>query len=150
MKKIISKNPLFFAFLFPALTDAIITLLGQSNKYWQGGKVVNEASPAYYFLLTSPWVYILGAIIWFTFWYLVFKKLKNSVKLFLMFLFIAGHAWGSGTWIMKILKDNKIYTLNNRPSIIFAWSLLVIYFSLIALFATYCLKIYIHLQKKER
>ncbi len=146
-KKLLNKNPLFFAFLFPALVDGIITLVGQSSDYWQGVKVVNEASPAYYFLLISPWFYILGGVIWFAFWYLIFKKVKDSVKFFFMFLFIAGHSWGSSTWIMKMFRDNHIYTLDNRLSIIFAWSLLIVYFSLIALFASYCLEIYTQSQK---
>jgi len=142
VKQAISKNPLFFAFFFPALTDGIITLVGQDSSYWANG-VVNEASPAYYFLLLSAWLFVLGSIFWFVFWYWIFKKLKEPLNLFLMFLFIAGHSWGSSSWIWKIMKVNGIYSSNNQPSIIFAWSIAVLYFALIALFATYCLRIYI-------
>lgn len=143
---VIRKNPLFFAFLFPALVDGVTTLLGQGSQYWSGSRVVNEASPAYYFLLASPWLFIIGSFVWFIFLYWIFKKLKEPLNLFLMFLFIAGHSWGSSSWIMKMLKEAGVYTIGNQPSIIFAWSLLIVYFFIIASIATICLRIYI---KKE-
>jgi hypothetical protein len=66
MKKAVEKNPLFFAFLFPALLDGVVTLLGQDPQYWGGLRTVNEASPAYYFLLMSPscfyWVLLFGSL----------------------------------------------------------------------------------------
>jgi len=144
MKKLVPQNPLFFAFFFPAVMDGILTLLGQGSNYWSAVRIVNEASPVYYILLTSPWLYLLGGVIWFVFWNWVFKRLKEPFNIFiLMFLFIAGHSWGSSGWIMKIFKDVGIYTLGNQPSIIFAWGLLIIYFMIIACIATYCLRIHL-------
>lgn len=142
MEKFVSRNPLFFAFLLPALTDGVVTLMGQEQSYW-ADKIVNEASPAYYALVISPWLFAIGSIFWFAFWYWIFNKLKEPLNLFLMFLFMAGHSWGSTSWIWKIMKVNGIYRPSNQPSIIFAWSIVVLYFALIALFATYCLRIYI-------
>lgn len=142
LKKIISQNPLFYAFLFPALVDGVTTLLGQGSGYWNNSRVINEASPAYYFLLISPWLFIIGGIVWFIFWYWLFKKLREPVNLLLTFLFIAGHSWGSGGWIMKIFKQGGLYTIGNQVSIIFAWSLLVLYFFLIGICATFCLQQY--------
>jgi len=139
----IKNNPLFFAFFFPALLDGVATLLGQGSQYWGGLRTVNEASLAYYFLLVSPWLFLLGSVVWFVFWYWLFEKLKEPINLFFMFLFIAGHSWGSSSWIMKMFKQAGIYTLGNQPSIIFAWGLLIIYFALIAGVATYCLRIYL-------
>lgn len=141
MKNIVSKNPLFYAFLFPALVDGVTTLLGQNPEYWSN-KVANEASPAYYFLLASPWIFTLGSIFWFIFWYWLFKRLKEPFDLFLMFLFIAGHSWGSTSWIWNIMKVNGVYTPTNQLSVMFAWSIAVFYFALIALFASYSLKVY--------
>lgn len=146
MRQLISKNPLFFAFIFPALTDGIITLLGQDKSYWTM-RAVNEASPAYYFLLVSPWLFLLGGFIWFIFWYWLFKRLKEPLNLLIMFLFIAGHSWGSSSWIMKIFKQTGVYKLGNQLSIIFTWILLIIYFMIIAVIATYCLRVY--LQKRK-
>lgn len=143
MKQIIKNNPLFFAFFFPALMDGMTTFLGQGSEYWNTNREVNEASPTYYFLLASPWLFLFGSVIWFIFWYWLFKRLREPLNLFLMFLFIAGHSWGSGGWIMKMFKQNGIYTLGNQPSIILAWSLLIVYFLLIAAIATSCLQIYI-------
>jgi hypothetical protein len=143
MRKNINKNPLFFSFLFPAITDGIVTILGQDKLYWIS-RAVNEASPAYYVLILSPLLFLVGSVIWFGFWYWIFKRLKEPFNLFLMFLFIAGHSWGSTSWIWKIMKDNGIYIKENQISIIFVWVVAVFYFSLIAIFATYCLRIYIN------
>ena len=143
----IKDNPLFFAFFFPALVDMVITILGQEAEYWSSSRIVNEASPAYYFLLVSPWLFLLGSVVWFVFWYWLFKKLKEPFNLFLMFLFIAGHSWGSGSWIMKMFREAGIYVLGSRSSIIFVWSLVIFYFALIAGIAVYCLRIYIRKNK---
>lgn len=147
MERIIKKNPLYFAFLFPALTDGVTTLVGQGSQYWSS-KVVNEASPAYYFLLASPWLFIFGSIVWYIGWYLIFKKLREPFNLLLMFLFISGHSWGSTSWIFNMLKRVGVYRIGDQPSIIFAWSLAIIYFLLIATIATYCLRLYIKVQKR--
>lgn len=92
--EIIKKNPLFFAFFFPALIDGILTLVGQEISYLSGGQV-NEASPAFYFLNISPFLFLVGSLFWFVLWYWLFKRLRELVNLFIMFLFIAGHSWGS-------------------------------------------------------
>jgi len=141
MRKIISKNPLYFAFLFPATVDGVITLLGQEQNYWTS-RMVNEASPAYYFLYTSPLLYILGAIFWFIGWYFIFKKLKEPINLFIALTFIAGHSWGSTSWIWNIAKRNGFYTLGDQISIMLVWSVAIIYFSLISAIATYCIRVY--------
>ncbi len=138
----IKNNPLFFAFIFPAVVDGLTTLLGQDKNYWLGSKVVNEASPAYYFLVASPLVFIIGAIFWFVFWYWLFKKLKEPFNIFIALLFISGHSWGSSSWIMKMFRENGIYNIGNQTSIMLAWLTLIIYFSLIAVIGTYFLRIY--------
>lgn len=143
----IKRNPLFFAFLFPAVIDGLATVIGQGCEYWSEPSIARDASPAYYFLAASPWLFILGSVVWFVFWYWAFKRLKEPLNLFLTFLFIAGHSWGSSSWLMKIFKDWGLYTADNQPSVIFSWSLLIIYFSLIALTATYCLRIYLSKRK---
>lgn len=141
-KELLKKNPLFFAFFFPALADGIFTLLGQDISYWEKG-VVNEASPVYYILLASPRIFVFGTGLWFALWYWIFKKLKEPFNLFFMFLFIAGHSWGSSSWIWKIMRTNGFYTPENQISVMIAWSVVVLYFALIALFATSCLRTYI-------
>ena len=143
MTKLIRKNPLFFAFFLPALTDGTVTLLGQSQNYWTNHALVNEASPAYYFLTVSPWLFILGAVIWFVFWYWLLLLLKKPLNLFLMFCFISGHSWGVASWIFKLLKDIGFYTVTNQLSVISAWGVVVLYFCLVALCATFCLNIYL-------
>lgn len=135
MDTLIKKNPLFFAWFFPALVDGIVTLAGQNGP-------INEASPAYYFLLASPWVFVAGSMVWFVGWYLIFKRLKEPINLFLMFLFIAGHAWGSSSWIWRLMKLNGVYEPTNQLSVMLAWGIVVGYFALIALIASRCLRLY--------
>lgn len=141
MKKVVSKNPLYFAFLFPAVVDGFLTLIGQGQDYWEKG-IVNEASPAYYFLKLSPPTFIAGTVVWFVCWYLIFNKLKEPINVFLTILFISGHSWGSTSWIWKIARENGFYVLDNQLSIITVWLLVVFYFSLISIFATHCIKFY--------
>ena len=81
MEKTISKNPLFFAWFLPALTDGTVTLFGQNKNYRSNYVLVNEASPAYYFLAASPWLFILGSMLWFAFWYWLFLRLKKPINL---------------------------------------------------------------------
>ncbi len=118
-----------------------MTLIGQDVSYWSGGRV-NEASPAYYFLKTSPWLFVACAVLWFVFLFWLFKKLKEPINLFLTILFIAGHSWGSTSWLWNIAKRNNLYTPFNQSSVIMVWFLVILYFALIALFASYSLWIY--------
>lgn len=148
VKKLIAKNPLYFAFFFPALFDGAFTLIGQGKSYWLNTTVASDASPAYYFLVASPWFFLIGSVLWFIFWYWIFKKLSESFKLFLMILFIVGHAWGSTSWIWKIAKDNLWYTKSNQLSVMFMWGIVVLYFGLIASLASYCISIYIKSRNK--
>lgn len=138
----IRRNPLFFAFLLPAVVDGFLTLFGQSKNYWQNTSLVNEASPVYVFLVLSPWLFILGSVVWFLIWYRVIKAVKEPFNFGLMFLFIAGHSWGSGSWIWKLIKESYFYQPNNRISIMIAWGLVVFYFIVIATIAGYCLRLY--------
>lgn len=140
---LIRKNPLFFALLFPAVVDGVVTLLGQSPQYWSGLGIVNEASPAYYFLLASPWAFILGSIIWFAFWYWAIKHLKEPLNFLVMFIFVIGHSWGSSTWILKMLWEADFYTFGSQISAMTVWAITIVYFIIVAGVASYCLHLYI-------
>ena len=137
----IKKNPLFFAWLFPALVDASVTLIGQDKAYWTN-KVVNEASPAYYALVISPWLFAVGSIVWFVGWYLIFKKLKEPYNLFLMFLFVIGHSWGSSSWFKKMLSLAGFYSIENQINTMIGWGTIILYFVLVSLWTTYCFRRY--------
>lgn len=136
-------NPLFFAFIFPALVDSVVTLLGQPPQYWQPQRVVNEASPIYYFLLVSPWLYFFASLLWFAFWYWVIRKLKEPLNIFLMFLFTIGHSWGSSTWIIRFLKQVGLFQYGDQISEMIGWIIIILYFSIVGILATKFLIIYI-------
>lgn len=140
--KIINNNPLYFAFFIPAVVDGILTLVAQGPEYWSSIRKVNEASPAYYFLLHSPGLYLLGAFVWFLFWYFIFFRLKKPFNLIIAIFFIVGHSWGGGGWIMRLFWEHGVYTLTDQSSIISAWGMLMVYFLLVAVVGAYCLNIY--------
>ena len=143
MKTLVEKNPFFFAFFFPALIDGIVTFLGQGKEYWSVTRTVNEASPAFYFLKSSPLLFIFGSIIWFVSWYLFFDKFKHEqIKLWLALIFLVGHSWGSGSWMVKFFKDWGVWTVDNVLLTNLMWAVLVGYFGIIAFFASKSLSVY--------
>lgn len=123
--------------------DVITTVVGQDKEYWnKSDRKVNEASPAYYFLKKSPLVFILGSICWLISWYFLLLHLPIPFKLFFTLLFLAGHSWGSSSWIMNMMHQKKIFTIGNQASIMRGWSMLVLYLCVIAGIATYCFQLY--------
>lgn len=136
IKKISSQNPLFFAFLFPAFLDMSLTFIGQHSSQAQ---MINEASPAYYFLLVSPYFFLFGSVLWLIIWYFIFLKVNNSLKLFLSIFFIISHSWGSASWLWKLARENNLYYPQNQLSIILIWSLVIFYFTIIAYLTQFCL-----------
>lgn len=138
---VIRKNPLFFAFFFPAIIDGILTLVGQDPSYWKGGNA-NEASPVYYVLQISPWFFVLGSAAWLAFWYWAIRKLKEPLNLIMTLLFIVGHSFGSVSWITKITFEKGLFKYGDQISNMISWSLVIFYFLLIATVAAYCLRIY--------
>lgn len=139
--KLLEKNPLFFAFFFPAVADGILTLLGQDFSYW-AGEAANEASPAYYVLNASPWLFAAGSVLWLSFWYWIFKRLKEPLALFLAIFFNIAHGWGSSSWIWKMMWENQFYNPANQASVMKAWGIMLAYFAIIAIFAAYCIRVY--------
>jgi len=139
--KYLNKNPLFFAILFPVVADGVLTLVGQGPAYW-ANRVVNEASPVYYVLKFSPWLFIALSLVWFFVLYKVFQKLKEPLNVFLMFLLIAGHSWGTASWLWNLARRYNLYTNSNQQAVVMIWFLVVGYFSLIATFATFSLMNY--------
>ena len=144
MTPLFKKNPLFFSFLFPAVLDGVVTLLGQDRSYWEiSYRFANEASPAYYILAKHPALFALGGAIWFIVLYLLFLKLKSPWNLMLAVAFVAGHAWGSSTWLWKFMRESNIYIIGNQNSITLAWTLIIFYFLLIGIIAGFFISKYI-------
>ena len=142
LPRFILNNPLYFSFLFPMLTDGIVTLLGQDKSYWKNYKSAKEASPAYFVMATHPLLFILASIIWFIGLYWVYAKIPHPINLIIACGFMAGNSWGSAGWIGYILGKKKVYTPSNRLSILLYWSILVIYFLLIGILAAIFLSLY--------
>lgn len=128
-------NPLYFSFFIPMIMDGVMTLVGQEKTYWKNFKTVNEASPAYYFLIIHPYLFLVGGIFWFILMYWLIKLLNQPVNVILSCLFIAGHSWGSTSWLQKILRRNNILNPKNRSSILLSWFILVLYFLIIGVTA---------------
>ena len=136
MKKLFTNNPLFFAFLFPALVDAIWTIAGQDSSYWQNPQSAREGGPLYYILVTSPFLYMLLAVLWFIFLYWLLKKLKSPYNLIVAIMFISGHTWGSSTWIIKSLSQSPmLVSVSYREIFLVEWTVMAVYCIIIAVFA---------------
>lgn len=134
-KSLTYMNPLFYVFVLPLVADATFTIMGQGKDYWENHTLVNEASPVYIILQTSPLLFIIGSILWIAFMYWLVLKLKSPYDLFLTLLILIGDTWGSSTWLRHILAD-KVYTVPTRIEIIVAWCIMVLYFSIITTIAT--------------
>ncbi len=144
----IKKNPLFFSFLLPMLTDGIMTLIGQNPSYWSNFKSANEMSPAYFFLAAHPLLFIIGGILWFIGLFWLFLKLRHPLNLILACTFIAGNTWGSTSWITKMMKDYGFLVSTNRSTILFSWTILVLYILVIGIFAGLFISLYMNKLKK--
>lgn len=138
--KIIRKNPLFYIFLFPSLIDCLLTILGQNASFWINPKMASEGSPAYFLLSCSPWLFATAFLIWLFVWFWLLQRLNEPLNLVLTITLLIGHSWGSGNWLgiifVKINPDLPFL-------IITKWIVSILYFLIIACFATYCLKAYI-------
>ena len=124
------------------LTDGIVTLLGQEKSYWKNYKSTKEASPAYFVMVIHPTLFILASIIWFIGLYWIFPKIPYPINLIVACGFIAANSWGSAGWTGYMLGKKKVYTPDNRLSILLYWSILVLYFFLIGILATIFLSVY--------
>lgn len=138
----IVKNPLFYVFVVPMLADAILTLWGQPATYWVQNNMANEASPVFLLLKVSPYLVIIGNIVWFRLVYLLIRALKEPLNLFLTFAFLLCNSWGSSQWILKLLREQTFYNPGDRNSITLVWAIIVCYFLLIAAISTYSFHIY--------
>lgn len=128
---IVKKNPIFFSFLLPMLTDGILTLVGQNPSYWLDYKSANEMSPAYFFMAMHPLLFIIGGILWFIGLYWLFLKLKHPFNLILACAFIAGNTWGSTSWITKMMREAGFLVATDRFSILLSWIVIIFYFIII-------------------
>lgn len=150
--RLINRNPLYFAFFLPAVIDGILTIVGQPVGYLINPSIGRDASPAHYVIVSSPWLFAAGAMIWYLFWYKFFKmrKMPEIIKYWLMFLFVAGHSWGSSQWIWKILKDHGWVDIENQVSVELGWGIMVLYLMIVALTGAVSLKMYISQVRVKR
>ncbi len=143
LEKIISKNPLFYIFVFPAVVDMLLTVIGQDEAYWQSFKNVNEASPAYIILVVSPFLFLGLSVLWLGFWFWFVKNFNNFLGLFVSLLFLVAHSWGSSTWIRKWIYQNFDSSVSlTRLDITIGWLGIIAYFALCAAISTYALLVY--------
>jgi len=144
----IRKNPLFFIFIFPIVLDTTLTLIGQDASYWRNFKTANEMAPVYFILAYSPFIFIVGSLLWYVFLYWLVKKLKEPLNLILALSLIVGHTVGSTSWIRKILFDTGIYIIGDRVSTTLAWVVLVGYFVLVGIIAGLSISSYVESRLK--
>jgi hypothetical protein len=129
--KVVKANPLWFSFLFPMLTDGVVTLVGQAPSYWQHNSRVNEMGPAYFLLAAHPLVYVGGGVCYLVFCCWLVSRLKHPLNIMLAMALTIGHSWGSSTWLSLWLSQAGF--METRSLILLQWSFLVAYFVLVAI-----------------
>lgn len=89
--------------LWASLFDTIITIKGQSEKYWNGNlNVANEGNPIGNFMMKNhvSGIFVICGI-WLTLIGVLGYYLPRKVsRIFLLFILMA-HSWGASTWISK-------------------------------------------------
>lgn len=147
VRKIISTNPLFFAAFFPMAMDGILTLVGQDASYWSNFRVANEMSPAYFVMAQHPVFFVAGGILWFAFTYVLLQRLKHPLNLIVAVAMIAGHTWGSTSWLVRLLRNSGWFDLLDRTDMIVLWFSLIGYFLLIGISSGLAFSKYMDRQK---
>ncbi|WP_421920068.1 hypothetical protein [Marinifilum sp.] len=87
--------------LWVSLFDTIITILGQSNEYWNGNlSMANEGNPIGNFMMKN---HVSGIFIVCGLWMILIGILgyylpRKASRIFLLFVLLA-HSWGASSWI---------------------------------------------------
>jgi hypothetical protein len=84
------------------VTDAVVTLVGQSPDYWHGYATVREHNPIAYLLLRfHPLLFAIGVTLWAALFttaiYFLPIRLARVVALAVML----GHALGTSSWLIQ-------------------------------------------------
>lgn len=84
------------------LTDAVLTLAGQSAAYWGGNlSDVNEISPDMNRLLgISPFTFLGGVILWIALFTIYIYAMPSTIALAITLTVTLGHSIGSATWVI--------------------------------------------------
>jgi hypothetical protein len=83
-----------------ALSDAVITLLGQAPIYWQDHTHVNEGDPIVHWVLArSVSLYVLCGVVYITGLVIVASILPRRIAIGWMLWFILLHFFGTSTWL---------------------------------------------------
>lgn len=96
-EKLLALIPALWASLF----DTVITILGQSNDYWNGNlNMANEGNPIGNFMMKN---HVSGIFIVCGLWMILIGILgyylpRKVSRIFLLFVLIA-HSWGASSWI---------------------------------------------------
>ncbi len=97
--KLLAILPAFWTCLF----DTVITILHQSNEYWEGNlNTANEGNPIGNFFMSH---HVSGLFLISAFWLILIVVLgyylpRKVARVFLLFTFIA-HSWGASTWLSR-------------------------------------------------
>jgi hypothetical protein len=128
MKNLFSKSNILILtpLILVMVLDAVFTLAGQSEYYWQNYSLFNESSPLGQTLMLNPAYFILFFILYLPFVLFLATNLKKPFNIMIAIGFFLGHAWGSASWVPTIFhRLTGVYTTEE-------WWLTVGYFIVIA------------------
>lgn len=111
--------------LLVMILDEVATLLGQSSEYWTDHSQFNEAFP-FSWIVKGPWWFTLQGAAYAVGVMLLLYFLPKKFSLYLGLLAFIGHAWGSSSWIWRLLTKFNFFPDH------WYWASLI-YFALIAI-----------------
>lgn len=139
----LARNPLFFAFIFPLVTDTALTLAGQDPSYWSNYATANEAAPIRFLLAAHPLIFLGASLVWYLFLYWLVKRIKHPVNLMVALGFMVGHTTGSESWIVRIILTSGWLEAGQRSSTTLLWLTTAGYFVLVGIVGGLAISSYI-------
>lgn len=98
-----SRKVFIIAALLPLVLDHVVTLVGQPAAYWANFTLADEGSPAKFLLEQHPAWFVLWGVFYAAVAAILLAKLPKNFALPLGLLIYTGHAWGSSSWIPRLL-----------------------------------------------
>jgi len=91
--------------LLLCMLDQLLTLWGQSERYWDGSyEFALEVSPPFNWLLQQhPLAFEAGIIVWILLFCLVIVTLPLRLAMTTSIAIMIGHTWGASSWLTMLV-----------------------------------------------
>jgi len=130
--------------LLAMFLDAVFTLLGKPQQYWNSANFIVDGIPQTYTQITSNPIYFIGAVaIYIVTIIMIIKMLPHQPKLLLGVFMLLLHTYKSNEWVPILFTKYKISTIPIENSY-----LTLGYFALVSLISS--IFIYNHIKDSTK